>query len=131
MYPGAEPSQLRADLALMRLFRHLGVPVDVPLPVDEIRRHWTTFGVRSGDLPGAIERLLGRGLLTQRQDAPDQVACTVAGSNWLDEQPAWLEYHLLLPRISRARYAHETGARGFNGTRRRRSGDSVARRGSA
>lgn len=126
-----DPSQLRADLALMRLFRHLGVPVDVHLPIDEIERHWTTFGVRSGDLQGAIERLLQRGLLARRQEAPDQVACTVAGSNWLDEQPAWLEYHLLVPRISRARFMQESGGQSFHGTRRRRSGDGVARRGSA
>lgn len=129
MHPGADSAQLRSDLALMHMFRRLGVPADVYLTADEIERQWVHFGVRRTDLPGAVERLVRRGLLARRADMPDQIACTVAGSNWLDEQPGWLEYQLLVPRMARARYLRESGESFFRGPRRRRVGERLPRHG--
>ena len=131
MYPGADSSQLRAELAVMRMFRDLGIPADVFLSVQEIERHWPSFGVRAGDLPGAIDRMVQRGLVVRRPDAPGQIACTVAGANAFDEQPGWLESHLLTPRIARARCDREAVERGVRGPRRRRGGDAAHRRGKA
>lgn len=130
MHPGADSSQLRSELALMRMFRHLDIPADVFLTAEEIERQWARCGVRRTDLPGAIERLVRRGLLARRADAPDLIACTVAGSNWLDEQPGWLEYHLLVPRMSRAHYLRASGESFFRGPRRRRVGERLPRHGS-
>lgn len=128
MYPGADSSQLRAEIAVMRIFRSLGVPADVFLTGEEISREWPAYGVRAGDLAGAIDRLVKRGLLARRHEAPDQIALTVAGSDWFDEQPGWLEYHLLVPRVARARFKRDSAGRGLDGTRRRRE-DTVFRRG--
>ena len=122
MFPGADSTQLRAELAVMRIFRHLGVPADVFLQGDELARQGAACGIRAGDVPAAVDRLVKRGLLARRHEFPEQVACTVAGVNWFDEQPGWLEYHLLTPRVARARYARENGEVGIKGGRRR-SGD--------
>jgi hypothetical protein len=128
MHPGADSAQLRAELAVMRLFRHLGVPAEVFLSIEEIAAHWRRYGVRATDLPGAIDRLVARGLLVRRQDDRHQVACTVAGANWFDEQPGWLEYHLLVPRIARARFVGESGDHEGSGARRLRGSGALRER---
>ena len=131
MYPGADSSHLRAELAVMSIFRDCGVPADVFVPIEDIARHWADYGVRAADLNGAIDRLAARHLVARRQDAPTQVARTVAGQNWFDEQPAWLLYHLLVPRISRARFQRGHAERITSGARRRRGSDQAHKRESA
>jgi hypothetical protein len=128
MHPGADSTLLRAELAAMHLFRHRGIPADVFVPVEDVVRHGADCGVRATDLPAAIDRLVTRGLLVRRQDVAGQVACTVAGANAFDEQPGWLESHLLTPREARRRLALHDGLPASAGSRRRRGGDAPGRR---
>jgi hypothetical protein len=131
MVSAADSTQLRAELALMSIFRDLGVSADAPVPLVEITRRWSDYGVRVTDLPGAVDRLIQRGLLSRRQEVPTYLARTPAGRSWFDEQPAWLEYQLLVPRALRARYQRELSDRAPVPLRRRRSGESSGRRESA
>ncbi|MGH8519178.1 MAG: hypothetical protein ACREUE_17145 [Panacagrimonas sp.] len=115
-------TQLRAELALMSLYRNLGVPAEISLPLEVIGQHWPDYGIRASDLPGAIYRLVQKGFLSRRHGAPELIARTVAGEDWFDDQPAWLEYHLLQPRVSRAQFVRRIAPR--KPMARRRRGDA-------
>ena len=120
MTPMTDATLLRAELAVMCIYRNLNVPADTPLSMTELEQHWSESGVRSSDLPWAIDRLVQKGFLSRRHGAPELIARTVAGETWFDQQPAWLEYHLLTPRVSRFRFLRSHEPRKSLARRRRR-----------
>lgn len=126
-----ELSRLRAELALMSVYRNLGITAGVSLPLEEIERQWPDFGVRASDLLPTIQRLERKGYLSRRGGVPELVTLTLAGENWFDQQPGYLEYRLLVPRASRVAFLRRYGQRKPALARRRRREDAALRQGSA
>lgn len=98
-----DPAALRAELAVLGIFRDLGLPVGDVLSIGEIRRAWPRYAVRASDLAPALEALMQKGLLVLEPGSQDVLTLTAMGERWLRKQPGWLKYRLLVPRISRRR----------------------------
>ena len=131
MNTATDSTRLRAQMAVMSIFRSLGVPAGEPLSMGELSRHWGDYGVRATDLDGALDDLARKGLVLRHPETPDQIAKTVAGEQWLGEQPAWVEYQLLMPRASRVAFLRQDGDRRPAPARRRRRDDAPFKRGTA
>lgn len=121
-------TRLRAELAVMSIFRNLGIPASCSLPLAELERRWPEYGVRASDLHWAIGALDRRGFLDRRAGEPELITLTLAGKNWFDQQSGYLEYMLIVPRISRARFLRHHGMGRQVAMRRRRRDDSAALR---
>lgn len=125
-----DSTRLRAQMAVMSIFRDLGLQAGEALPIDEIARRWGDYGIRASDLDGALEALLRKGLITREGEARERISKTRAGEAWFAEQPAWVEYQLLVPRALRAAFMRQHGERKPGTARRRRREDTVSKRGS-
>jgi hypothetical protein len=123
-----DSNRLRAQMAVMCILRNLRIRPGEPLAVDEIARRWADYGIRISDLAGALEDLAGNGMIARRPEIPEQVTQTVAGDKWLGDQPAWVEYQLLMPRASRIAYLRLHEERRPPAARRRRREDLQAQR---
>lgn len=121
-----DTTRLRAHMALMGIFRDLGIPVADALPVAEIETLWPEYGVRAGDLWWAIDELVRDGLLARDVATPDRLLLTRVGEQWLREQPAWLEYRLIVLRAARARCRRGEQDLALRPNLRRRRGESAA-----
>jgi hypothetical protein len=104
-----DPTELRARRAILSIFRDLGISAAETLSETEITQLWPEYGVRTGDLSWAIEGLVHDGMLARAADAPDHLVLTAVGERWLREQPAWLEYRLVVLRAARARCRRRNG----------------------
>lgn len=110
MGAAADPNEIRARLALLTLYRDMGIAVSDALSTGEIRALWPEQGVRAGDMRWAIDGLIRDGLLSRAPDEPDRLVLTAMGEQWLRAQPAWLEYRLLVLRAARARGRRRAGS---------------------
>jgi hypothetical protein len=97
------PVAVRARLALLTIFRDLGIPAGDVLSIGEISRTWSDYGVRACDLAPALDSLLREGLLVLEPGSQDVLALTAMGERWLRRQPAWLKQQLLVKRIAARR----------------------------
>jgi hypothetical protein len=131
MHTVINANRLRAQMAVMRIFRTLGVLAGEPVHIGELARHWADLGIRSSDLGVALDDLVRKNLIFRPSDGPDHIAQTRAGEAWFDHQPAWVEYQLLAPRAARAAYLRQQAEGKPAAVRRRRREDLQARRGTA
>ena len=122
-----DAAQLRAQLAVLSIFRDLGVPAGDALSVDQLVELWPDYGIRANDLVSALDGLVREGYLAHMPGTADQIVLTIAGDRWFRQQPALLEYRLLVPRASRARYQRIQGQQPETPVDRRRGGDRRAR----
>lgn len=122
-----DPTALRAQMAVLSIYRDLGIPAGDVLSIREIAQHWADYGVRAADLMWALDALVRDGLLARMPGAPDRMVLTAVGENWLRQQPPWLEYRLLVPRAARARAKRRQGTRAASRAMQgRRAGDPPA-----
>lgn len=132
MIEGIETSRLRAELAVMSIYRDQNKGIGESLGLGQLETAWTEYGLRAADLPRALDALLHRRLLAYEPGTvPHRIELTSMGAAWLDRQPAWLEYQLM-SRRRQARFLHEFGTRrvAMAGRRRRTdAGAQQARRG--
>lgn len=104
----SRPSELRAELAVMNVFRACSAKPGDALHMTEFRARWPDYGLRQTDLPMAVARLMLRGLIQREQDGrSDALILTVAGERWSSDQSAWIEYQLLVPRSERAGFLRD------------------------
>lgn len=94
-----ETIKLRADLAVMNALRDFDAGPGSAIDFDRLAQRWPEYGLRSSDLPEAVQRLARRGLLhVQAAEKHARICASRTGQEWADSQPAWLEYSLLAPR---------------------------------
>lgn len=121
-----DTTRLRAHMALMGIFRDLGIPVADGLPVAEIEAFWPEYGVRADDLWWAIDELVRGGLLARDMATPGRLVLTRVGEQWLRDQPAWLEYRLIVLRAARVRCRRSEQVHASRPNLRRRRNDPPA-----
>lgn len=94
-----ETYKLRADLAVMNALRDFEAGPGSAIDFDQLALRWPEYGLRSSDLPEAVQRLARRGLLhVQAAEKNARISASHSGQEWAASQPAWLEYSLLMPR---------------------------------
>lgn len=99
-----DPTELRARMAVLALYRDLGIAPGDAMAISEIERLWPEVGVRASDLPWALESLVRDGFLARQAGAAERLVLTAVGERWMRDQPPWLEYRLLVLRAARMRY---------------------------
>lgn len=104
------PYPLRAELAFIHLLNERASVAPGPVDLLLARSEWPRYGLRETDLPPAMDRLLGLGLIgMNRARNRTLVVLTELGRDWLQSQEALVAQMLLLPRdigrgIERWRY---------------------------
>lgn len=97
------PVALRAQLAVLSIFRELGVTAGDVLSIGEIRRTWPGYAVRRSDLVPALEALIEEGRLAFEPGSQDVLTLTTKGERWLRQQLGRPKDRLLVPRTARQR----------------------------
>jgi hypothetical protein len=115
-----DPVALRAQLAVLSIFRDVGIPAGDVLSIGEIGRAWPEYAVRLSDLRPALDALIEERVLALEPGSQDVLVLTTIGERWLREQPGWLKYRLLVPRIWRKRRRGRRAQADASTLRRRR-----------